>query len=99
MKTRDNSSVLFLHNGTAICEYCGKVLETLHKCEWDEYDKDEYDLYECTCDDWNQAIEMDNELRKLNQDLGERFCEYQEKFNRLSNKKYCSNVHCWYKLV
>lgn len=96
METKNTESVLFLADGTPICVYCGEKLKFEHKEKWYGYDKEEWTEYECDCEDWNKAIEIDNKLKELNYKIFQDFCKYQHEYGdlipsrkyKLHNKRY-----------
>jgi hypothetical protein len=93
MKTSNEESVLFLVDDTPICVYCGKQLKVENKKEWESKNhyswEEEWTEYECDCEDWNKAIEIDNKLKELNWKIYHDFCKYQSEYGDLiSSRKY-----------
>ena len=87
MKTKFDNGILKLANGTKICKYCGKevVVTVGEKYNPRYYDKP-WDEYECDCKEWNNAISMNKELRKLNNDFYKAFCDYEKNYRKIIDK-------------
>jgi hypothetical protein len=52
MKTESTISILELANGDKICKYCGRKIKVTHETSRNSnYWGDEWDEYECDCED------------------------------------------------
>lgn len=87
MKTRLTNSILEMADKTKICMYCGKKIKvTQESSSNSHYWDDEWEEYECSCEDWTNFVKMNEELKELNYELYRTFCNYQEKRREISSK-------------
>ena len=76
MKTRSKENILKKKDGTLVCAYCLSPIVVEHEKEFEGNRLyDEYDSYECTCEEWSNDIQYNQEKDELEE-------EYSKKLNK-----------------
>lgn len=85
MKTRSKENVLKKKDGTLVCAYCLSTIKIEHEKEFEDNRLyDEYDTYECTCEEWSNDVNYNQEKDKLEE-------EYDKKLNKDIKDITCKN--------
>jgi len=77
MITRSKENILKKKDGTLVCAYCLSPVAVKHEVDYEDCRPyDEYNTYDCTCEEWNNDIKYNDEKEKLEED-------YNEKINKI----------------